>query len=86
MLYCIGHEKMVNEVPLEFCPIGHDHDMVSDYDGVVVVEIDFCCFEQGYAVCPPPALSATSGKICDPDAEEIEYLDSVATELLTEWS
>lgn len=86
MLYCIGHEKMVEEVPLDFCPMGHNQDMVSDYDGVVVVELDFCCFEKGYATCPPPALFMTRGRINAPDAEEIEHLDSVASEMLTGWS
>lgn len=44
-LYCILHEQMV-QVQLSACGIGH---VTIDNDG----EIDFCCFPDGYAFCPP---------------------------------
>ncbi len=86
MLYCIEHQKMAQEFPLKFCPFGHEHNVTIEYEGVTMEEIDYCCFDKGWATCPPPELLIARGRIIRPDEDEIEQLDSVAIELLTEWS
>lgn len=85
MLYCIEHGQMVEARPMEFCVAGHEHFSTAVYDGAVVQELDFCCFDQGYATCPPPELFFTGGQIVRPTPEEIAELDQNVTELLTEW-
>lgn len=49
MLYCISCGRMV-KAEASVCGMGH---VTTDNDG----EVDFCCFNGGYAFCPPPDIA-----------------------------
>lgn len=52
-LYCIKHGRMVKAEPARLCPMGHPEEVTLEYEGVSWHEIDYCCFDQGWATCPP---------------------------------
>lgn len=85
-LYCFEHEAMFQEVSTEACPAAHDIGTITVItDGVVMIESNYCCFDMGYATCPPPDEFAITGTQNPPTDEEIAGMNSTATELYTTW-
>lgn len=84
-LFCIEHQKVVEARPLEFCPYGHEHCAVTNYEDATVIDIDFCCFEGGYTFVPPPEEFFLVGHADLPTPEEIEEINRSVDELLTTW-
>lgn len=85
-IYCIDHENVVNGREMEFCEFGHDNFITALSEHGVVLENDFCCFDKGYAFVPPPDEFYLRGRETMPSVEELELINSTASELLTDWS
>lgn len=80
-LYCIKHEEMT-------CPENGTHEVLhlAIEEGAAVIEGGICSYEYGLAFCPPPEEFFLVGHHDYPSPEEIEELNSIVTELFTDWS
>lgn len=86
VLYCIEHEETFPVVSTEECPAAHDLGTVTFIsDGAVIIEGNHCCFDSGYAFCPPPQEFFIVSHNVVPCPEEIAQLDASAVELFTHW-
>lgn len=55
LLYCIKCERMVKAEKPTVCPMGHvTFEATEILENLKIIEIDYCCFEDGFAFCPPP--------------------------------
>ncbi len=52
-LWCNKHKMMVKAERPDKCPLGHVWLSYNIHDDVVVIEIDYCCFDEGYSDLPP---------------------------------
>lgn len=85
-LYCIEHEDLFTAVSTEACPISHDLGNVTVIIGdVVVMENNYCCFDEGFAFCRPPEEFFIASHAEVPSHDEMQHLDLSAAELFTTW-
>lgn len=80
-LYCIKHGEMT-------CADGQTHETLrlAIEEGAMVIQGGVCSYEYGFAFCPPPEEFFLTGQQDHPSPEEMEMLNSTATELFTDWS
>lgn len=85
-MYCIEHEETFEVVSTDFCPMVHDLGTVAALHGdAVVIEPNYCCFDDGWASCPPPEEFWITSPHVEPDCEEMAALNEEASALYTDW-